>query len=212
MTVLASTTRNYYIAGYNQNVYDYTFQLINAEDVTVMLGDVVQTLNVHYSVSGLNVGSGGSITFTLVDENDDPIYPTQGTKISIFMSMELNRTNNYEPNGRFLAAEVNSDYDRLWLAANQQQTAINRAIRLKDSDPIENVNALELPAVNDRKGKLLGFDAVTGNVTTLVPFEAANIVTPDNVVTFTNKSGNISQWTNDSDYITHSDTIEAGNF
>ena len=88
MTVTANTTRNDYVAGTNQNVYQYTFQLNLASNVTVLLNDVVQTLNVHYTVQNVGNGAGGTITFTLVDSNNDPIYPTQGLPIAVFMSME----------------------------------------------------------------------------------------------------------------------------
>ena len=44
MTVTANTTRNDYLAGNNQNVYNYTFQLNDAADVTVILNGVIQTL------------------------------------------------------------------------------------------------------------------------------------------------------------------------
>ena len=50
------------------------------------------------------------------------------------MAMDLDRDTDYQANGVFLASEVNNDYDRLWLATNQQQTAINRSLRLQDDD------------------------------------------------------------------------------
>ena len=162
MTVTANTTRNDYVAGANQNVYQYTFQLNLSSNVTVMLNGVVQTLNVHYTVQDLNNGSGGTITFTLVDASNNPIYPTQGFPIAIFMSMELDRDADYQPNGAFLATEVNSDYDRLWLVANQQQTAINRSLRLQDSDPSATSPTMQLPSKDSRLGKYLGFDVTTG--------------------------------------------------
>ena len=162
MTVTANTTRNDYIAGSSQNVYAYTFQLNDATDVTVLLGSVEQTLNTHYTVQNVGSGSGGTITFTLVDGNNNPIFPSQGTDINIFMSMDLDRDTAYQANGAFLANEVNNDYDRLWLATNQQQTAINRTLRLKDED--ETSASMELPVKNTRKGKYLAFDDVTGNL------------------------------------------------
>ena len=75
MTVTSNTTRNDYVAGTNQNVYNYTFQLNEASDVTVYLGGVVQTLNTHYTVQNVGVGTGGTITFTLVDGSNNPIFP-----------------------------------------------------------------------------------------------------------------------------------------
>ena len=176
MTVTSNTTRNDYVAGTNQNVYNYTFQLNEASDVTVYLGGVVQTLNTHYTVQNVGVGTGGTITFTLVDGNNNPIYPTSGTAISIVMAMDLDRDTDYQANGAFLAADVNNDYDRLWLASNQQQTAINRSLRLQDDDVAGASPSMELPLKDDRKGKLLGFHATTGEPITAVTINAADYV------------------------------------
>jgi hypothetical protein len=160
MTVTANTTRNDYLAGNNQNVYNYTFQLNDAADVTVILNGVIQTLNVHYTVQNVGVGTGGTITFTLVDSNNSPIFPTQGQQINILMTMELDRDTSYQPNGAFLASDVNNDYDRLWLAENQQQTAINRSLRLQDKDATS--GSMELPLKASRLNRMLAFDSVTG--------------------------------------------------
>ena len=231
MTVTANTTRNDYIAGSSQNVYAYTFQLNDATDVTVLLGSVEQTLNTHYTVQNVGSGSGGTITFTLVDGNNNPIFPTQGTDINIFMSMDLDRDTAYQANGAFLANEVNNDYDRLWLATNQQQTAINRT--LKDED--ETSASMELPVKNTRKGKYLAFDDVTGNPIAIGAYSALGFVekTGDTMTgllnntvgyaaggtTFinatrelSNVTGDVSQFTNDSNYLDNTATLEGGNF
>tara|TARA_B110000858_G_C17724087_1_gene436747 strand:+ start:112 stop:813 length:702 start_codon:yes stop_codon:yes gene_type:complete len=233
MTVTANTTRNDYIAGSSQNVYAYTFQLNDATDVTVLLGSVEQTLNTHYTVQNVGSGSGGTITFTLVDGNNNPIFPSQGTDINIFMSMDLDRDTAYQANGAFLANEVNNDYDRLWLATNQQQTAINRTLRLKDED--ETSASMELPVKNTRKGKYLAFDDVTGNPIAIGAYSALGFVekTGDTMTgllnntvgyaaggtTFidatrelSNVTGDVSQFTNDSNYLNNTATLEGGNF
>jgi hypothetical protein len=235
MTVTANTTRNDYVAGANQNVYQYTFQLNLSSNVTVMLNGVVQTLNVHYTVQNVGVGTGGTITFTLVDGSNNPIYPTQGFPVAIFMSMELDRDADYQPNGAFLATEVNSDYDRLWLVANQQQTAINRSLRLQDSDPSVTNPTMQLPLKADRLGKYLGFNSTTGEPIAVgshqdgaYVLKAGDTMTGllDNTVgyasggtTFINSTrqlsnitGDISLFTNDSNYLDNTDTLEGGNF
>ena len=176
MTVTSNTTRNDYVAGTNQNVYNYTFQLNEASDVTVYLGGAVQTLNTHYTVQNVGVGTGGTITFTLVDGSNNPIFPTSGTAISIVMAMDLDRDTDYQANGAFLAADVNNDYDRLWLATNQQQTAINRSLRLQDDDVAGASPTMELPLKDDRKGKLLGFHATTGEPITAITINADDYV------------------------------------
>jgi hypothetical protein len=161
MTVTANTTRNDYTAGSAQSVYNYTFQLNEAADVDVYLDGVKQTLNTHYTVQNVGNASGGTITFTLVDANNNPIHPTQGAVINIVMAMDLDRDTNYQPSGAFLAADVNNDFDRLWLATNQQQTAVNRSLRLQDDDVT--TSSMELPLKDARKGKLLAFNATTGD-------------------------------------------------
>jgi len=161
MTVTANTTRNDYTAGSAQSVYNYTFQLNEAADVDVYLDGVKQTLNTHYTVQNVGNASGSTITFTLVDAQNNPIHPTQGAVINIVMAMDLDRDTNYQPSGAFLAADVNNDFDRLWLATNQQQTAVNRSLRLQDDDVT--TSSMELPLKDARKGKLLAFNATTGD-------------------------------------------------
>ena len=233
MTVTANTTRNEYSAGTNQNEYSYNFQLNDETDVKVLLGGVLQTLNADYTVEGVGVGSGGTITFTLTDSDNNPIFPTQGTQIIIFHAMDLDRDTAFQQNGLILADEINNDYDRLWLACNQQQTAINRSLRLKDEDVAS--GTLELPLTEDRKGKFLGFDATTGEPVTTEAFDGTGFVEKtgatmtgllNNTVGYavggttfidsgrqlSNVSGAISQFTNDSNFLNNTSTIDAGNF
>lgn len=233
MTVASNTTRNDYVAGASQSVYAYTFQLNEAGDVDVYLDGDLQTLNTHYTVENLGVGTGGTITFTLVDGDNNPIHPPQGAVINFVMAMELDRDTDYQPSGAFLAQDVNNDYDRLWLAANQQQTAINRSLRLQDDDAT--AGSMELPSPEQRKGKLLGFDPITGLPVTTTTFVNGTFVEKAgdtmtgllnntagyqvNGVTFidstrniNNVTGDVSLFTNDANYLDDNSTIDAGNF
>ena len=161
MTVTANTTRNDYTAGVNQVDYEYTFQIHQAADVDVYLNGVKQTLNTHYTIDDIGNATGGTVTFTLVDENGASTPPPENAIINIVMAMDLDRDTNYQPSGAFLAADVNNDFDRLWHASNQQQTAINRSLRLQDTDVT--TSSMELPLKDARKGKLLAFNATTGD-------------------------------------------------
>ena len=129
--------------------------------------------------------------------------------------------------------EVNNDYDRLQLAANQQQTAINRSLRLKDEDVAS--GSMELPLKDSRKGKFLGFDSITGEPVATQSFSGSGFVekTGDTMTgllnntvgyaaggtTFINATrellnvtGDVSQFTNDSNYLDNTATLEGGNF
>jgi hypothetical protein len=238
MTVSSSVTRNDHTASNTNSVYSYTFQINEATDLTVMLDGVVQTLNTHYTVQGVGGGT-RSITFTLVDQNGQPRHPNADQKIAIFMSMELDRETSYQPSGAFLAGDVNNDFDRLWLACNQQQTAINRSLRLpdKESSPLDengNPSNMELPDVNTRKGKVLGFHETTGSpvamqtalgdiaIADVTNLQAAlngkvddiQVLTdvPSGAVFTDTQYTNVSEFNNDENFIKTSDTIDGGNF
>ena len=184
MTVTANTTRNDYV-GNGQSVYSYTFQLNDASDVTVYLDGVVQTLNTHYTVENVGVGSGGTITFTLVDENNNPIHPSASNTISIVMEMDLDRDTNYQQSGLFAASDVNNDFDRLWLATNQQQTRLGRSIHIANNDLDRD---MFLPLYNQRANKVIAFDS-NGNVTTSTADYADWDTSYNNMITSASFSG-----------------------
>jgi parallel beta-helix repeat protein len=75
--------------------------------------------------------------------------------------MPYARTQNYTNSGDFLASEVNSDFDNLWLAGEQTNRAFSQSIRkpITDSDSI----SMELPEAANRANKYLSFSS-TGAV------------------------------------------------
>ena len=77
--------------------------------------------------------------------------------------MPYSRTQNYTNSGDFLASEVNSDFDNLWLAGEQTNRSFSQSIRkpITDSDSI----SMELPEAASRADRFLTFDS-TGAVTT----------------------------------------------
>ena len=75
--------------------------------------------------------------------------------------MALERTTDYQNSGDLLAAEVNEDFDRLWLAIQQNATTDSRSVRKPVTD-LDSIN-MELPVASGRSHRLLGFDS-TGAV------------------------------------------------
>jgi hypothetical protein len=75
--------------------------------------------------------------------------------------MALNRTTDYQNSGDFLASEVNEDFDRLWLAIQQNATSDSRSVKKPVTD-LSSIN-MELPVASGRSHRLLGFDS-TGAV------------------------------------------------
>jgi hypothetical protein len=101
--------------------------------------------------------SGGNVTLT--------VGATAGDILTLYRDMPYARTQNYTNSGDFLASEVNSDFDNLWLAGEQTNRAFSQSIRkpITDSDSI----SMELPEATDRADRVLTFDS-TGAVSTAV--------------------------------------------
>ena len=156
MTVADNTSRDQYTATSGQTVFPYTFEIFNKDDVVVVQNSTTLSEGTDYTVSGVGNNNGGNITFTS--------GATAGDTITLYRDMAYERTTDYQTSGDFLAAEVNADFDRLWLAVQQNEEVDTRAVRkpITDADSIN----MELPAAATRANKVLTFDA-NGNVNTI---------------------------------------------
>lgn len=153
MTVANTTARNQYTATAGQTVFAYTFEVYNKNDIVVLQNTTTLSEGSNYTVSGVGNDSGGNITLA--------VGATAGDIITIYRNMALDRTTDYQNSGDFLAAEVNEDFDRLWLAIQQNATTDSRSVRKPVSD-LSSIN-MELPVASGRSHRLLGFDS-TGAV------------------------------------------------
>jgi hypothetical protein len=154
MTVTNTTARNQYTATAGQTVFAYTFEVYNKNDLVVLQNDTTLAEGTNYTVSGVGSDSGGNITLT--------VGATAGDIITVYRDMALERLTDYQNSGDFLAAEVNEDFDRLWLAVQQGAVDSDRAI-VKPVTDLDSIS-MELPIAADRGNSFLSFD-VTGAVT-----------------------------------------------
>ena len=153
MTVTNTTARNQYTATAGQTVFAYTFEVYDKNDLVVLQNSTTLSEGSNYTVSGVGNNSGGNITLA--------VGATAGDIITIYRDMALERTTDYQNSGDFLAAEVNEDFDRLWLAIQQNATTDSRSVRKPVLD-LDSIN-MELPVASGRSHRLLGFDS-TGAV------------------------------------------------
>lgn len=153
MTVTVQTPYNSYTYA-GSSTFVYKFQVLEAADLQVSVGGVVQSSG-NYTVSGLGLQDGGSINYT------GPL--TIGQLVELERVTVLSRTTDYQDEGDFLAATINADYDRLWMALQEQQRNSVQAIRVPETSGT-NV----LPAVAARANLLLSFDSF-GNPTVVAP-------------------------------------------
>jgi uncharacterized protein YjbI with pentapeptide repeats len=127
-------------------VFAYSFTLLDAGDLVVTLAGVPTT---SYTVAGIGNAGGGSITFSAA--------PADGAEVILRRVIALVRETDYQNNGDLLAPTLNGDFDRLWMAVQQAEDGESRSLRAPFPDSID-----ELPAESVRAGRLLAFDAASG--------------------------------------------------
>lgn len=154
MTVTNTTARNQYTATAGQTVFAYTFEVYNKNDLVVLQNDTTLAEGTNYTVSGVGSDSGGNITLT--------VGATAGDIITVYRDMALERLTDYQNSGDFLAAEVNEDFDRLWLAVQQGAVDSDRAI-VKPVTDLDSISTT-LPSASDRANSFLTFNG-SGAVT-----------------------------------------------
>lgn len=154
MTVEDNTSRNQYIvASSGQTIFAYTFEILDKDHIVVTKNSVTLSEGTDYTVSNVGNSNGGNVTFTT--------GTTKGDIVTLYRDMPYSRTQNYTNSGDFLASEINSDFDRLWLAGEQTNRVFSQTMRKSVSD-YDSAN-LELPDTDARAGKLLSFDN-TGSI------------------------------------------------
>ena len=152
MTVLDNTPRDQYTATGGQVAFPYTFEITAEADIAVLQNGVLLSLGAgagEYAVTGVGSDTGGVITLVT--------GATAGDIITLYRDMALERLTGYTNGGDFLAADVNNDYDRLWLALQQGAADTDRAVRKPNVDS-STINMV-LPVAASRAQKLLAFDA-----------------------------------------------------
>ena len=153
MTVSSSASRNQYTATAGQTVFAYTFEIVSDDDIVVLKNGVTLTKTTNYTVSGVGSDSGGNVTLV--------VGATAGDILTLYRDMAYERLTDYTNAGDFLAADVNNDFDRLWIATQQVNEEVNRSLKAPVTDPL--TIDMTLPAKASRVGKILQFNATTGD-------------------------------------------------
>ena len=150
MTVANTTARNQYTATAGQTVFAYSFEVIQKEDIAVEQNGTLLSEGTDFTLSGVGNDNGGNVTLTT--------GATAGDIITIYRDMALERETDYQASGSFLADDVDDDFDRLWLALQQEKSKSDLAIRAPINDTALSSSNTELANVNTRANKVLGFD------------------------------------------------------
>lgn len=182
---IGTNNRNDAIGNDAASVYPYGFKIFAATDleVTVRSSAGVETVLSYplaYSVSGVGLAAGGSVTLADLDavyQNADATLKT-GYAITIRRIRPLTQATDIRNQGGFFAATHEDTFDHLMMVDQQQQDEIDRSLRLPVTEtPID--AQLFLPF--DRAGKFLAFNGAkeliaSAGSTTGMPAEAVGQV------------------------------------
>lgn len=159
-TVTSTTARVFYTGNGSQTVFAYTFKIQSASELRVVTRnnttgvETVQALTTHYTVGGVGVANGGSVTFVTA--------PTSGHIVMIRRYTPLLQPTDLKNQDRYDPARVETALDNLCFEIQRMETEIARVIRAPESE--NNVGtSLALPQASLRANKVLGFDSL-GNV------------------------------------------------
>ena len=158
LVVNASTARVQPVATVAmQASFDFDFLVEAAADLRVFWTDASAglttelTLTTEFTVSGIGVFNGGSVTLV------DPSAIEIGDTLTIYRDIEIKRLSEFQLNGEFPSGTINAELRKVFEILQEFRRDINRSITLAPED-----TASEFTIPVDRKGKILHFDETTG--------------------------------------------------
>jgi len=140
-------------AGVTQSSFTVPFDFFEEGDVNVYVDGVLKTITTDYTVSG-GSGTGGTVTMSVTGISG-------GSNVVLTRDLTLERTTDFPTSGPFDVTSLNTELDRFTAMSADLKDQVDRALQLTDYDADAN---LTLPDLNSRKGKVLAFDATTGDL------------------------------------------------
>lgn len=139
-----------YTAVAAQTDFDYPFPIFADGDLVVDVDGVTQALTTDYTVTGEGEDTGGTVTFL--------VAMTGGEVVTIYRDLPIERTTDFQQNGRFSSSSFNDELDKIIMIQQQLDAAIGRALRVSRVDATASAD-MELPSVANRASKYLYFNA-----------------------------------------------------
>ena len=144
-----------------QSVFAVPFEFFDDGDLLVFVNGTQKAEGADYTVVG-GGGSTGSVTFS-------PALTgvTGGSSILIVRRIPLERVTDFLPGSDINRTALNEQLDILTAMIADVSDKADRSLRIGDAD----TGATLLPFSEDRKGRVLVFDGVTGNAS-VIPVDA----------------------------------------
>lgn len=157
MTISSTTSLNQYVASSGQTAFTYTFKIFSDDDIKVIVAntngtETVQVKTTDYTVSGVGNDNGGTVTFNT--------GVTLDYIVTLTRNEPLTQQIDYVEGDDFPANSHEEGLDRSAIRDQFLNNQIDRSIKFTEGSDISGIST-ELP-IGELKGKLLRFDATTG--------------------------------------------------
>lgn len=148
MTVEANTVEYGYVGNGVTSVFPFPSRFLSSSDIIVGVDGVQLTSG--YTVLGAGSDIGGSVTISPA--------PAVGARVSLIRNPAVTQLIDFVNGQTVLEGTLDNSLDKLTMIAQYLYRNGNRALRLGDFDSPPDAGLL-LPSADDRRGKILGFDA-----------------------------------------------------
>lgn len=140
MTVSSTNTKNSYSGDGSTAEFNYTFKLIDDDDITVIIrtnatGDeTVKSKGTHYTVTGVGNDGGGAVTFTAGNT------PASTETVVLLRDTAQTQTTDYTPNDPFPASSHESALDKVTFLAQEIQESLTVLSRFPEQTLLPHQN------------------------------------------------------------------------
>ena len=161
MTISSTTSKDQHNGNGSATSFNYTFKILDQSHLEVIKTstagvDSVLVITTDYTVSGVGVDAGGSIS-----------YPVSGTalatgeKLTIRRKMDFLQSTDLQNQGGFFAETHEDAFDRQTMYALQVSEEGDRTLKAPVTDPTS--VDMTMPGKDTRKGTVLAFNATSGD-------------------------------------------------
>ena len=162
-SITDQTRRAQYTANGSTTEFSFSFQVNNTSEIKVDVDGTLKTESTHYDIKtssnsvGLNADGTGKVVFRTSPSDHTP---ANNAVVSVFSDLPLSRTSVYTSGGNITAASLENDFDTLTMILASHEERLDRTMvaPVRDAVAVD----LTLPDKDDRKGRVLGFNATSG--------------------------------------------------
>lgn len=154
MTISSTITKNSYSGNGSTTAFAFAYYIISENDVEVIIRssngtETVQSLTTHYTVTGVQNNSGGTVTMITA--------PATGETLVIRRATSKIQDTDYVANDPFPAETHEAALDKGVLISQELQEQVNRSIKISRTNTMTSTDFTV--GATERANKVLAFDS-----------------------------------------------------